>query len=409
MAQEPLEELLGRHLVRAKQPLRVYVLNTGGTITSVLDEEGHLTPANSEHMLNHLIMEMLGFKAYVDSGLLALRINHLFAIDSSQMQNEHRQKVAEELRENYRQYDGAVIFHGTDTGDRTAKFLHLALPYYDPIALWQNQTKVPNYCKPVVVVSSQISLLNERGALRIDSDGMMNVAVAANLIAQGEIGESGILANKEDIIRGTAATKGSETELPVYLLDRGVPPIGRYASDGIHYTTGAYLPKRETDDSKKPLSLENVSAHENKVLVAFDPQHLNSLRDYFRAKAERRDEIEKFLKEGLPEIVIYVSKGAGNVEGRDYSVLERAVRELNLSVFRVPIPGGRIPDRQIYAVPGHDLPAVNMQPTTAEYKAMMTLSLADSLRIEQGRRREFIRYMMTQQWGNEILPPRFTI
>ncbi|MBI3027632.1 asparaginase [Candidatus Woesearchaeota archaeon] len=409
MVQEPLEELLRGHLAREKRPVRFYILNTGGTITSMVDEEGHLTPAQSEQTLRSLIMDMLGFRDYTSSGLLDVRINHLFAIDSSQMQNSHRQAIVAELREKYTQYDGAIILHGTDTGDRTAKFVALALPYYDPIALWQGQRQVLNFCKPVVVVSSQIPLLNERGMLRIDSDGMMNFVVAANIIAQGEVGESGILANKEDAIRGTAATKGSETELPVYLLDKGVPSIGRYASDGIHYTTGAYLKKKIENELKKPLSMENVVPYENKVLVVFDSQHLSPLKDYFRAKETGNHDVERFLKDGLPEIIIYVSKGAGNVDGKDYSILEKATRELDLSIFRVPIPGGRIPDRQIYAVPGHDLPAVNMQPTAAEYKAMMTLSLADNLGVERTRRREFIRYMMTEKWGNEILPPRFTI
>ena len=71
-----------------------------------------------------------------------------------------------------------------------------------------------------------------------------------------------------------------------------------------------------------------------------------------------------------------------------------------IPVFRVPIVGGRIPNQQIYNVPGHDIPAVNMLPDAAEYKVQATLALADSLGIPRNIRKDFVVDMVTKAWGS---------
>ncbi len=56
-------------------------------------------------------------------------------------------------------------------------------------------------------------------------------------------------------------------------------------------------------------------------------------------------------------------------------MLLKEAEERGVSVFRVPIVGGRIPDEQIYDVPGYELPALNMYPSVASAKGMVVLAL----------------------------------
>jgi hypothetical protein len=104
--------------------------------------------------------------------------------------------------------------------------------------------------------------------------------------------------------------------------------------------------------------------------------------------------------------VIYVSKGAGNVRSGDYDILKKVENE-GVVTFRVPLPGGRIPPQKIYDVPGHEIPALNMQPQTAKYKAMMTLLLAENVfKVKKSDKVKFIEKMMKASWANEFLPRR---
>jgi len=402
---DPLLQSLSAHRERTGEPMKVLMVNTGGTFTCLPNKKGLLEPIQSEKELNKLITDGLNLKTFVNKGLLKIRIIHLFNVDSSQMTEKQRDQIVNAIQADYTEIDGVVIIHGTDTGADTAKFLHLALPYYDPRTIWKDEIRNFNWGKPVLVLSSQVpavdSIDNEL-TYRIDSDGPMNLSLALMIIADENVGEAGIITNNGEGLRGTACEKGAEVDIPPYRTDPGVPALAKYTALGIRYLPQGFLQKAGEGRTFIPFVIGGSSDYESKVITVYESSHLNILKAYTATKGSAADA----LKEELPEVAIYVSKGAGNVMGRDYDLLKKMETE-GLVAFRVPLPGGRIPAHQVYDVPGHEIPALNMQPQTAKYKAMMTLYLADKVfKINKDKRREFINKMMTSAWGNEFLPRR---
>jgi L-asparaginase/Glu-tRNA(Gln) amidotransferase subunit D len=305
------------------------------------------------------------------------------------------------LHPEYSHIDGVIVLHGTDTCADTAKFIHLALPYYDPRQLIKNEEISFNWTKPVLILSSQVPAVDSvdgKLSYRIDSDGPMNLSVALMMIADEKIGEAGIITNNGDALRGTSTEKGAEVDIPPFRTDPGVPPLAKYTALGLRYLPQGFLQKG-TEGNFVPFVIKDSSKFEDKVITVFESSHLNLLKAFLESTGAVR---EKF-KEKAPKIIIYVSKGAGNVKEEDYKILKEAEAE-GIITFRVPLPGGRIPTHQIYDVPGHELEALNMQPQTAKYKAMMTLKLAEDAKTKT--RKEFISKMMTTTWSNEFLPRR---
>jgi L-asparaginase len=93
---------------------KILMIGTGGTIASGMTGEG-LTPELSPE---ELMQYMPGV-----ADICQVRCLPLFNIDSTNMTPAHWLKTAEAVRENYGQFDGFVISHGTDTMAYTAAAL----------------------------------------------------------------------------------------------------------------------------------------------------------------------------------------------------------------------------------------------------------------------------------------------
>lgn len=93
---------------------RVLIITTGGTIASVESPDGLVPGITSEQLRAYL--PQIGPDISID-------IRPLFHIDSTDMTAEHWTGIARAVRENYGNYDGFVITHGTDTMAYTAAVL----------------------------------------------------------------------------------------------------------------------------------------------------------------------------------------------------------------------------------------------------------------------------------------------
>lgn len=118
-------------------------------------ETGSLETFNFNHLQKH-VPEINEFDYVLD--------NYQFdpAIDSSDMTPELWAKIARIIDDNYDQYDGFVILHGTDTMAYTASALSFMLE---------------NLGKPVILTGSQLPI----GVLR--TDGKENLLTAIELAA----------------------------------------------------------------------------------------------------------------------------------------------------------------------------------------------------------------------------------
>ena len=137
----------------------ILIIYTGGTIGMVKDiDTGALKPFNFDDVYEQLPI-LRKFKYQIDS------ISFDPLIDSSDMHPEHWVKIAQLVKDNYLEYDGFVVLHGSDTMAYTASALSFILG---------------NLSKPVIITGSQLPM----GVLR--TDGRENLISAIEIAAVKE-------------------------------------------------------------------------------------------------------------------------------------------------------------------------------------------------------------------------------
>ena len=153
----------------------ILLIATGGTIASK-DNGNGLTPLIDVNVLLDYI-PVIRQKCHV-TGI------SLMNIDSSNMDTSHISSISECIMNNYNDYDGFVITHGTDTCAYTAA----ALSY-----------QLINLSKPVILTGSQLPIDVEK------TDAVMNLTNA--FIYSCEDISGVFLAFSEKLIKGTCAKK----------------------------------------------------------------------------------------------------------------------------------------------------------------------------------------------------------
>lgn len=139
---------------------KVLLIYTGGTIGMVENPETRtLESFNFEHLKSHL----------PEMKRLQFQVDHLVfdpVIDSSDITIEHWKKMVKIIDENYDEYDGFVILHGTDTMAYTASALSFMLE---------------NLTKPVILTGAQLPI----GKLR--TDAKENLITALEIAADKDV------------------------------------------------------------------------------------------------------------------------------------------------------------------------------------------------------------------------------
>ncbi|WP_421865456.1 asparaginase [Motiliproteus sp.] len=159
---------------------RIYILYTGGTIGMQRSEQGYvpmpgLADLIAQKMPVHLSANMPDYELE--------ELDHL--IDSTNATPADWRTIASRIRDNYDQYDGFVVLHGTDTLAYTASALSFML---------QDLTK------PVIVTGSQIPLCELRNDAQ---DNLITTLVLARNYPIPEV----LLYFNGRLLRGNRATK----------------------------------------------------------------------------------------------------------------------------------------------------------------------------------------------------------
>ncbi len=140
-----------------KENASVLIIYTGGTIGMIENAEtGALENFDLEQLQKH-IPELQKFSFSIDS----YQFNP--PIDSSDMEPQAWARLVDIIQENYEQYDGFVILHGTDTMSYTASALSFMLQ---------------GLGKPVILTGSQLPI----GVLR--TDGKENLLTSIEIAAE---------------------------------------------------------------------------------------------------------------------------------------------------------------------------------------------------------------------------------
>lgn len=180
---------------------KILLLTTGGTIASRQGVNG-LEPALSA---NDIIKEFT-----YDASRFSITAESLFDMDSSNIQPEEWQIIAQKIEEKYPCFDGFVITHGTDTLAYSASALSYMLR---------------NLTKSVVLTGSQIPL-----GLDI-SDAQTNLTAALWAVEADIWGVS--VAFDRQIIRGTRAVKVSTMSFNAF-QSVNAQCLAKITAEGMH-------------------------------------------------------------------------------------------------------------------------------------------------------------------------------
>lgn len=170
-----------------QQPSKILMIYTGGTIGMVEDIDSKALHPFDFSQITEEIPELKKLNCEIKT--IAFDV----PIDSSDISPKHWNKLANLIAENYTQYDGFLILHGTDTMAYTASALSYMLEGLN---------------KPVILTGSQLPI----GVLRTDGKENLLTAIeiAGDKDARGKpmVGEVAIYFEYK-LLRGNRAHKSS--------------------------------------------------------------------------------------------------------------------------------------------------------------------------------------------------------
>lgn len=212
----------------SNQRKKIYIAYTGGTIGMKKSAQGYVP---SSGFLIQTIQQLAEF----NRPEMPLFTIHEYdpLIDSANMSPAHWQQIAEDIYDNYHNYDGFVVLHGTDTMAFTASALSFMFN---------------NLSKPIIVTGSQIPL----SALR--SDGQINLLESLFIAAHYPINEVGLYFNNK-LYRGNRCTKIHADGFNAF-SSTNYPELLRAGID-IELIKGV-IKDHQTQDNLLPLSINTI-------------------------------------------------------------------------------------------------------------------------------------------------------
>ena len=159
---------------------RIYIAYTGGTIGMKASSEGYVP------VKGHLSDAILQTPDFLRSEMPEFDINEYEPlIDSSNMAPSDWQRIADDIKAHYHQYDGFIVLHGTDTMAYTSSALSFMFS---------------GLTKPIIITGSQIPFSQLR------SDGQVNLLNSLFIAANYPINEVGLYFNNK-LFRGNRSIK----------------------------------------------------------------------------------------------------------------------------------------------------------------------------------------------------------
>lgn len=191
-------------VTNTKDKTRILIIYTGGTIGMIENPKtGALEPFDFDHLMDNVPkIKMLDYK--IDNFQFEV------PIDSSAMNPKHWSEIANVIHDNYDDYDGFVVLHGTDTMAYTASALSFMLE---------------NLRKPVVITGSQLPI----GEVR--TDGEENLITAVQVAAATDVDGSPMLQEvailfENYLWRGNRSTKHSSDNFNAF-KSSNYPPLAK--------------------------------------------------------------------------------------------------------------------------------------------------------------------------------------
>ena len=296
----------------------VLLIFTGGTISMSEDPStGALRPINFER-LQELMPEIK------QTGIKIKSIPFLPLIDSSDVHPVIWEKIALCIEENYNEFDGFVVLHGTDTMAYSASALSFMLE---------------NLSKPVIFTGAQLPI----GMMR--SDAKENLLTAIEIAAAKEHGAAIVpevcIFFEDTLFRGNRTTKKNAEHFNAF-NSYNYPPLAKagvhikYFRSYIHYPEpNAKLKLRlNTNPNIAVLKLfPGISEKVVRSILGINGLRAIVLESFGAGNAPRHEWLYDALKTAIDSGVIIVNKSqcsTGTVEMGRY---ETSINLLNAGVI----------------------------------------------------------------------------
>jgi len=233
----------------------VLLIYTGGTIGMVSNsQDGSLQPIDFDSLLPSL-PDLKTFNCRIETKILEP------SIDSSEIHIEKWQELVKIIYQNYQQFDGFVILHGTDTMAYTASALSFMFD---------------NLTKPIILTGSQLPIDIPR------TDGKKNIITAIEIAIKKEdnkpvVPEVCILFGSY-LFRGNRTTKHSSNEFKAF-QSYNYPPLADIGVDIIFNYNHILTPDFNSSTSIHLGLINNVA-----ILKIFPGISKNTLNTFFQTK-----------------------------------------------------------------------------------------------------------------------------
>ncbi|MCP0914858.1 MULTISPECIES: asparaginase [Legionella] len=182
---------------------KILIINTGGTISSIKTGHGYAP------MQGYVKKALERIPAFLHKDMPQYVIKEYTPLlDSSNMTVREWNRIAKDIAQEYANFDGFVIFHGTDTMAYTASALSFMLE---------------NLHKPVILTGSQIPLSEIR------NDAIDNVITSLWLCAHQSLKEVCIYFN-QSLLRGNRSQKVSAQRFAAF-DSPNFPPLASIGID----------------------------------------------------------------------------------------------------------------------------------------------------------------------------------
>ncbi len=281
------------------QKKSIYVVYTGGTIGMQHSSQGYIPVSG------HLQQQLTKMPEFHRPEMPTFTIReHHPLIDSSDMSPDDWRIIAKDIYQNYHDYDGFVILHGTDTMAFTASALSF---------LFENLNK------PIIVTGSQIPL----EALR--SDGQTNLLNALYLAANYPINEVSLFFNNK-LFRGNRTIKAHADGFDAFsspncapLMEAGIN-IRTFKTNPIPVSHGEFIVNPITSQPIGVVTIYPGLSSQVVENILMQPVKALILRSYGVGNAPQRTDLLKTLQEATKRGIIVVNltqciSGRVNMEG----------------------------------------------------------------------------------------------
>lgn len=290
---------------------KVLILGFGGTIAMVPDAANVLRPAKS---VEEIIRIVPALSDMADVSFLELENR-----DSTNINPGHWTKLAFEIAEVHRTYDGVIVTHGTDTMAYTAGAISLVLG---------RALKIP-----IVFTGSQLPLVAYGSDARFNLEWAMRTIHTAWEEKIAEV----MIVFSDLVLRASRTVKVSESHFRAF-DSPAFPPLSRISATGITFIPDAFRTGQPLYRSPEGM-INTVPAPQTipeREPIDIRPHFQRGILSVEIVPGLEPGILIEMLRSGKCQGLLLKSLGAGNVPSEDeYSILP--VIEAAVSRFKVPV------------------------------------------------------------------------